>query len=318
MPRLNVGVTGASGFIGRELVQFLLAHAEVASLRVLYRNSLDENAVIADPLRCDICIGDLQSPSDCAVFCKDLDLIIHLAHCGTPLTSSGDLAGNAQLNLALALNLVSAIRDHGKGCHVVFASSGGTVYGKPAIGNAIPFREDDPCFPFSFYGVQKYAIEHFLRAAAECGWISCTVLRISNPYGVPLSIHRKQGIIGVAMQRAIQGLPIPIYGDLGNVRDYVHIEDVCRAFLAVLIPKPGFRIYNISSGIGVALADLFATMERVTGLPLRLEPVNTDNTSTQLVPWVVVDAARAAHELGWRARITLEEGIKRLYDHIRP
>jgi UDP-glucose 4-epimerase len=317
MGLLHVGITGASGFIGRELVPRLLSHPEIASIRVLFRNPLDEQVILSKPPLYDICIGDLHSPSDCASFCKGLDVIIHLAHSGTPLTSVRDLASNAHYNLVLSLNLIHAVHEEARGCHVIFASSGGTVYGKPASDTPLPFRENAPCAPFSFHGIQKLSVEHYLRVAAESGWLQCTILRITNPYGVPLPLHRKQGVIGIAMQRAVQGLPILIYGNLANVRDYIHIEDVIQAFILALRPTQPYQIYNISSGIGVSLVELFSAIERITGLSLVLQPIDTDNTSTQLVPWVVTDPGLAHQQLGWKAQMTLEEGIKKLYDRIK-
>ena len=137
------------------------------------------------------------------------------------------------------LTLIEALRATGNRAHVVFASSGGAVYGDAA--NRRPFREDDACRPQTSYGIQKLTAEHYLRMASEHGWLTATTLRVANPYGVLLPPERRQGFIGTAVAQIRAGDPVRVFGNPANVRDYVHIADVCRAFELALVAARAVR-----------------------------------------------------------------------------
>src|SRR5437667_5274302 len=141
--------------------------------------------------------GDLHQIADCADFVRGLDVVIHLAHTNTPLTSNKSLPSDAAANLVPTLNLIEAIRASGTCPHVIFASSGGGVYAPST--DRRPLREDDPCVPSTSYGIQKIAAELYFRMAAANGWLTASILRISNPYGALLPTQRTQGFIGVAV-----------------------------------------------------------------------------------------------------------------------
>ncbi len=316
MKKTKIGITGASGFIGEYLL-LALSQNENLWLRPLYRKAPFQQALAPNihPMT-----GDLNSPSVCAEFCRDLDIIIHLAHNGAPLSSVADLASNMLSNLVPSLNLIQAIHEEGKKPKVIFSSSGGAIYGLPdshTWDNPVPFTEKDLCNPQSFYGIQKHTIEQYLRLAAESGWLSAVILRISNPYGIPLPLDRKQGIIGIAIQQAFNGLKLPIYGSLDNVRDYIHLEDVARGIEAAFLCDSPHEIFNISSGKGYSLRSVLELVTEVTGLKVLKRIKDTDNMKHQLVPWVVTDPSKAHKQLGWTATINLESGIRKLYELVK-
>ena len=264
----------------------------------------------ADALpRVDWIQGDLVSPRDASSLVEDAEAVVHLAWTNTPLTSNAHLPSDASANLVPTLVLIEALRANGNRAHVIFASSGGAIYG-PAP-NRQPFREDDECRPQSSYGIQKLTAEHYLRMAAEHGWLTAMTLRMSNPYGVLLPPERRQGFIGTAVSQIRSGDAVSIFGNPENVRDYVHISDVCRAFELGLVPRTPFDVFNIGSGTGQSVVQILELIGEIQGdrVPVRPESVAA---ADELTSWVVLNVAKAREELGWSPSISLRDGLRDL------
>ena len=260
--------------------------------------------------------GDLSSAHDCAVLVDDADVIVHLAHTHTPLTSNRDLPSDATANLVPMLTLVQAIRERGTCPHVVFASSGGALY-EPSSGR-VPLAETARCSPTTSYGIQKLAGEHYLRMAAREKWLTATVLRIGNPYGVPLPPTRTQGLIGVAVSRLRDGLPVRIFGDPDNVRDYVHLNDLRHMIEAACTPLNDYGVYNVGSGRGTSVRGIVAALESISGRTLAVEYEPPTQDSARLPGWIVLDCGRAAEDYGWVPRVELEDGLRLLWENALP
>lgn len=304
-PRL-IGVTGASGFMGKYIARYLVATGRYR-LRALSRFAAEpENAREGIDWR----RGDLTSPHDCEAFVHDLGAIIHLAHTNTPLSSHRDWAVDAALNIVPTLNLIEALRKGGRRVDLVFASSGGAMYELRADRSA--FKESDPAHPNSPYGVAKLAIENYLRLAADQRWLRVAVLRIGNAYGTPLPPQRRQGLIGVAIHHVLRGEPVPVYGDSRNVRDWVHLEDVAEVVERCLEPRRPFDIFNVGSGRGASTDEVLDLIEKVVGHKVRRRRLADVEDADRLVSWAVLDITKAQRELGWRPRISLEDGIRKL------
>jgi UDP-glucose 4-epimerase len=306
---ISVGLTGATGFLGSYLRRRLPVLG-ACHLRALTRT------LAIEPEPESPCLtwmqGDLQQPADCAQFVRGLELVIHLAHTNTPFTSNRYLPGDAQANLLPTLNLIEAIRVAGTHPHVIFASSGGGIYAP--LPNRRPLREDDLCVPHTSYGIQKVAAELYLRLAAANGWLTVTCLRISNPYGLLLPTQREQGFIGVAVNRVLRGQPVRVFGDPDNVRDYVHLADVARAFALTTCRRLPYQTYNIGSGVGLSVRDILAVLESVLGRPVDVT-YESASVGAHLAPWNVLDIGRAKRELGWQPTTAFEDGLRALLQH---
>jgi UDP-glucose 4-epimerase len=302
---MRLAVTGASGFLGSVLTSHLAAagHEVVALTRTLPRHKGSEPAGV------EWVQGDLGSPHDTAEFVAGADTVVHLAWTNTPLTSNVHLPSDANANMIPTLTLLEALRESRSLPHIVFASSGGTVYGPACDGR--PFRESDACRPQSSYAIQKLAVEHYLRMASKHGWLTATVLRIGNPYGVLLPPERMQGFIGTAVSQLRAGAAIRVFGSPKNVRDYVHVDDLCPAFDGALLPTDPFDVFNIGSGTGHSVEDVVNLIEELEGeeVEVRYEhPAAADD----LPSWVVLDSGKARDRLGWSAAVTLRAGLDQL------
>ena len=190
---------------------------------------------------------------------------MHLAHTNTPLTSNRTSQATPPMNLVPTLNLIQAVRRLPRDCHVVFASSGGAIY-RGSIDGYLSRRL--AVEPTTSYGIQKLAAEHYLRLAAGEGWLSTSVLRIGNAYGALLPPERLQGFLGVAVAQLAAGNPIRVFGSTANVRDYVHLDDVCRVIELAVEQQPEFGLFNVGSGQGVSVADLIELLGSIVGLHL--------------------------------------------------
>lgn len=308
----TIGVTGASGFLGSSLLRMLEADPGVrvvALTRTLGPSQAEPSANI------EWRQVDLGSDDDCRVFVRDVDAIVHLAHTNTPLTSNRDLPSDASVNTDPTLTLLQAIREAGTRPRLVYASSGGALYRPSDDGS--PVDEESPLEPLTSYGILKLAFEQYLRMGAHEGWLTATVLRIGNPYGVLLPTERLQGFIGVAVHSLLDGRPVRVFGDLGNVRDYVHLDDVCRAFRNALDISSPFGLYNIGSGRGTSVREVLEILGRVTGSDVAIEREDIPGDAARLPRWIVLDSAKADREIGWRAEVELEDGIRVLWEAAR-
>ena len=305
----NIGITGASGLIGGRFLSLWTTENPDVQVRCLARHVAGhwEHPGV------EWMSGDLMNEADCAEFVEGLDAVVHFAQSNSPTISDRHWPSDLVANISPALNLLEALRRRrgGGACHFVFASSGGAVYGRePADG--VAFRETDHCLPLNPYGIQKLAVENYLRTACEQGWLRATVLRISNAYGALLAAERRQGLIGVAMARVLAGQAVKVFGALETIRDYVHVEDVARAFgkgLDILGKSENYRVFNIAAGRGHSVAEVLALIARATGREVRLEQSDFGKAALGLLPRVVLANAKAREELGWQPEIALEEGI---------
>ena len=302
---MATGITGSRGFIGSYLSRYVLDR-QCGPIRLLARNSADPHG----PAGASVFHGDLLSRSDCERFAEGLKLIYYLAHNNSPVDSDHDLPGDALANLVPLLNLLQVIQSLGTKPHIVYFSSGGAIYAPRQ--DRIPYREIDLRVPSSSYGIQKLAAEEYLRLAAHKGHVTATVLRVGNAYGTLLSQFRMQGLIGVAVNCAVHGLPVRIFGNPQNVRDYIHLEDISDIAVRAARPRQPFSVVNVGSGGGHTVLDVLHLIEAELGRPIE---IHSDPASGNwLTDWVVLDIAKAREEFGWSPAIDLRAGIRRMLD----
>lgn len=310
-----IGITGSAGFLGRNVLGGLTLPTGTR-VRCLVRHTAPRSG---QP-QIEWMPGDLMNEADCEEFVDGLDVVVHLAQSNSPATSDRHWPSDFASNVSPSLNLFEALRcrrGHGI-CHLVFASSGGAVYGRHKADHRA-LRETDECLPLSPYGIQKLAVEHYLRTACDQGWLRATVLRISNAYGCLLSAERRQGLIGVAMARLLAGESVRTFGPLSTVRDYIYIDDVARAFDSALAcddqlsKENNFRVFNIGSGVGHSVAEVLVLLGQVTGRDVPTETSRFGAAAISSVPAVVLDITKASKELGWAPRVGLRDGITAMY-----
>lgn len=231
------------------------------------------------------------------------DTVIHLASTSTPASADRDIAGDAQANVMSSLRLFDRCIAAGIK-RVLFISSGGTVYGIPAL---TPTPESAPTLPITAYGVAKLSIEKYLEVYRRLRGLDYRVLRISNVYGPFQTAAKQQGVVAAFLARALRGESLEIWGDGGVVRDYVYVEDVAEAVIAAMAHQGEQRVFNIGCGSGLSINEVIIAMEGLLGRDLDKRykegrPVD--------VPVNILDCDLARRELGWRAHTSFSDGLR--------
>jgi UDP-glucose 4-epimerase len=226
--------------------------------------------------------------------------VVHLAS-GTTPGSSAQMPELEQANLLLTRQLVNALQTQ-PDTHLVFFSSGGTVYGNPA---SLPVHEDAPLAPLSPHGAAKVVQENLCLSLRVQGH-TVSILRPSNAYGPGQRLRGGFGLVRTMLEHARQGTELHIWGDGENVRDYVYVEDLVDATLRLIQQPEVADTYNLGRGVGYSVNQVKAVVEEVTGHPVatRYEPARGVDVRA-----VVLNRTRAAALLAWRPSVELTEGV---------
>ncbi|PKO62521.1 MAG: epimerase [Betaproteobacteria bacterium HGW-Betaproteobacteria-18] len=237
--------------------------------------------------------------------------VIHLASATTP----GSSARQASLelgNLALTLRLLDLLRAQPQ-THLIFFSSGGTVYGNP---QRLPVTEDSPIAPLSNHGAGKAAQESFCQALRAQGH-AVTILRPSNAYGPGQTMKSGFGLVRTLLEHARLGTAMEIWGDGENVRDYIYIDDIVKATLRLIDQPQDSGTYNLGSGMGYSINQVKEVVEQVCGRTLHATYRPARGTDVRSV---VLDNTRLNTRLCWQPEIGLVDGVARTWEwaqHLR-
>lgn len=293
---MKVLLVGGNGFIGSHVQDLLLRRGH--SVRVL--DALPEKYRAALP-DVDYRVGSSADPSALSESLVGIDSVVYLASTTVPSTSNADVPWDIESNLIPLVATLDAMKRTGVE-HVVFLSSGGTVYG---VTDDTPVQETAPLDPICSYGVVKVASEKYLGMYRHLYGLRPLVLRPSNPFGPRQGHEGVQGFISTSLMRLRRGESIEIWGDGSVVRDYVYVEDLALA--AVLgIETSATGAINIGSSVGRSLSQVIATLFAVTGTTVRVEyhPGRAFD-----VPHLVLSIERAREVLDWTPTTPFEEGI---------
>ena len=176
-----------------------------------------------------------------------IDLVLHFLSSTVPITS-GNAIYDVQSNLIPTLKLLDIMNNAGVK-DILYMSSGGAIYGD--VLDKV-HQEDDAVYPKSSYGVVKLAIEKYLLTYSELYGFNTLILRLSNPYG-PYHYNLKQGIINVAIRKALTGERLQIWGSGEGIKDYIFVEDVCDIVMNLVEGGIHTGVYNVSSGSALSV-----------------------------------------------------------------
>jgi UDP-glucose 4-epimerase len=190
-----------------------------------------------------------------------------------------------------------------RGIRLLFASSGGTVYGRPS---RLPVKESDATSPVSYYGALMRSVEMFLNGTSPERHL---VLRLSNVYGPGQPERPGFGVVPHALHAARTGEVFTMIGDGSMARDYVYVDDVAAAFETAL-SRPGLAgVVNIGSGQRTTVADVVQLAQQVSGRTIRIE--HSSVVAPYHVPEIWLDISAAANDLGWVPTTGIGEGMAR-------
>jgi UDP-glucose 4-epimerase len=305
----RVLVTGGAGFIGSHLVNRLLKNgADVVVLDNLFSGKMNNIRDHLDAGTFHFVKGDIRDN----VFLKknvvDTDLAVHLAAVvSVPLSVKRPSLAH-EVNAAGTLNLLNACLECGAK-RVVFASSS-AVYGEP---EHLPIDENHPTRPISPLATSKLTAEQHCKVFHESYGLETVILRLFNVYGPRQSADDEGAVVARFMKRIRQNLPLIIYGDGKQTRDFVHVNDVVEAFILALTKgNAAGEVFNIGSGTSVTINALAETIR-----DLAKQNVQTIHQDTRLgdIRHSHAKIERAKKRLGYNPSISLREGLKPFIEH---
>ncbi len=250
-------------------------------------------------------VGDLGDPELLGSLAEHCGTVIHLASATTPGTSSRHPTKELE-NLTPSLRLLEAMQQW-PSTHLIFLSSGGTIYGNP---DTNPVTEETRTAPLSYYGAGKVAIESFLNAFSGTGHPT-TILRPSNIYGPGQMLRAGFGLIRTLLEHARNATTAEIWGDGESVRDYIYIDDVVEACIRFAGLPQDSESYNLGSGIGYSINQVLAHIESVCNLRIQ---VNYRPTRQADVRKVVLDSSHLKRRLDWQPQTNLIEGLRHTWN----
>ncbi|MDE2683475.1 MAG: NAD-dependent epimerase/dehydratase family protein [Chloroflexota bacterium] len=302
----KVLVTGGAGFIGSHLVNGLLDNGysvtvvddlSSGQLRNLDHRATFYHAPVNDPRISQIV--QREGP----------EIIFHLAAQSSVRQSTLDPVADADSNVLGTIRLLSVAAAEGVD-KIVFSSTGGAIYGNP---DTIPCDEDTPVNPLTPYALSKYVSELYLELFNRTYGLQYTILRYANVYGPGQDPNGEAGVIAIFAGMMLRGRSPSIYGDGLQERDFVYVSDVVEANLAAAYRGDG-RTYNIGTGEPVTINRIHSLLQEFT--EFRQEPVYRPRRAGEVLQ-IALDPGRAAKELGWEPRVSLEEGLRRSVDYVR-
>ncbi|MGI5223899.1 NAD-dependent epimerase/dehydratase family protein [Actinoallomurus sp. CA-142502] len=299
---MRILVTGGAGFIGSHVTDAFAADGdEVAVLDDLSHGR--PGRVDPSVTAFNAAITDADALTEAVEQAKP-QVICHLAAQIDVRVSVDAPAADAAVNVVGTVNLLEAAR--AVGARVLFASTGGAIYGG---GVPVPTSEDERPAPEAPYGTAKYCAEQYLALYNRLHGTTHAALRLANVYGPRQDPTGEAGVVGIFCGRALRGERPTVYGDGQQTRDYVYVGDVAAAFLAAARTEtPG--VWNIGTGRETSVLDLIDVVGQAAGRTLEPEfrPARPGEVLRS-----ALDSARVRADLGWSARTTLADGVREVY-----
>ncbi len=256
---MNILLLGGFGFIGTNILKF------VESLNADYRmivfdrfpNHLDNikfsrvDKVYAGDFSDEYLLNKIFTENH-------IDVVLHSLSASVP-SSSVDNIFDLKFNVIPTITLLNVMKAHDVK-NIVFISSGGAVYGDNTVGRD-GHSEEDVLFPKSAYGVSKLVIEKYLYLYSTLYDFKVLITRLSNPYG-PYHYSQKQGVVNIALEKAMRGEKLEIWGDGNGKKDYIFITDFCKILFSLIIKSTyQYEVLNIGSGELLSVNEIAETIK---------------------------------------------------------
>jgi UDP-glucose 4-epimerase len=280
-------VTGGAGFIGSNLVDALVARGDEVTIVDSFASGKRQNLNAAATLL----EHDIREP-----FSVEADVIFHLAAQADVQTSMKRPEYDAAVNVVGTVNVLQSA----PAAQMIFASSGGAGYGECSE----PADEDTPFLPESPYGIAKKCGEEYLAGWNRIHGTKHVALRLGNVYGPRQDAGLEGGVVAIFLERFARGEETLIFGDGAQSRDFVYVDDIVSALLAVT--GQGGGPFNVGTGTAITVSELHRACAAVAGVASapRHEAARLGDIQRS-----VLNAALIERERGWRARVSLEDGL---------
>lgn len=303
MKKERIVITGGNGFIGSNLVSALLERGSFEILVIDHKQFNDE--------KIKTFVGNFSNKEFISKIINEGDIIIHLACTTVTHTAENNRQKDVEDNVIGAINLLDVCVEK-KIKKIIFASSGGTVYGKVDYEHAS--KETDCIRPVSAYGIMKATIENYIKLYNKLYNLSYVIMRISNPYPRLQFAKSKPGVIDIFLDAFINGKEINIFGDGKSERDYIFIDDLTRFIVSVIEKESLNKTFNVGCGKSTSINTLLKIIEDITGKKTKINYVGNKNFEVEKVS---LDISKAKRELKWEPEYTIERGIAKGFSQLK-
>ncbi len=299
-------VTGGAGFIGSALVEALLARGDdVAVVDDLSRGRRDQV-----PATVALHTVDITTPALRAVLLHERpEVVFHQAAQIDVRRSVREPLFDTQINVLGTVNLLQCCVEAGVR-RVVFASSGGAIYGDTEV---VPTPEEHPAAPASVYGAAKLCGEAYGNLYSQLHGLEFVPLRYANVYGPRQDPHGEAGVVAIFAERLLRGEQCVVNGDGRQTRDYVFVDDVVRANLLAAETRE-LHAFNVGTGVETEVNEVFALLARACEVTAAAEHAAAKPGEQARS---CLEIGSAATGLGWTAQVPLTEGLGRTVEFFR-
>lgn len=299
-------VTGGAGFIGSHLVDKLME----LGAKVIVLDDLSTGKLTHLPRGVNFHHGSITESTVEEIFHKEKpNVVFHMAAQISTSSSVRDPVQDAQTNILGTLRLLDAARHHGIE-KFIYSSTGGALYGDPEEN---PCTEDQPIRPLSPYGISKLVGEQYLDLYHRIYRLNYTSLRYGNVYGPRQDPKGEAGVIAIFCMNMLKNSPPRIFGTGDQERDFIYVNDVVEANILAMEQRT-VGPYNIGTGISCSVNDIFSMLS--ANLKFRKAPIYSPNRMGD-VHQISLDATKALTEMGWRAKVDIQDGLSYTAEYFR-
>jgi UDP-glucose 4-epimerase len=310
-------VTGGAGFIGSTLVDRLIGAGHTVHVIDNFSSGSHANLAAAHEAGGDRLVVHQLDIRDAS--CADVlagiapEVVFHLAAQIDVRVSVTDPVLDADINVIGSLRVIEGAR-RGGARKVVFASSGGTIYGEPDA-SALPVDESHPQQPVSPYGVAKKVVSDYLHVYRTLHGLQYTSLALANVYGPRQDPHGEAGVVAIFCGRLLARQQCTIFGDGEQTRDFVFVGDVADAFVRAAASQAGDGlVINIGTGVETSVNELYNAIAEAAGIDA---PADHGEARAGELQRSALSSARAAEVLGWIPDTDLLTGASLTLDWFR-
>ena len=305
----KVLITGGLGFIGSNLaIRLIEAGAKVTLVDSLIP-TYGGNLFNIEPVkyRARVNISDVRDPHAMKYLVSGQDYLFNLAGQTSHLDSMEAPETDLNINVLAQLHILEACRHHNPDLRLVFASTR-QIYGKPL---QIPVDESHPLNPVDVNGINKLAGEQYHRLYYDVYGIRSSILRLTNTYGPRMRIKdARQTFLGIWIRRLLEGLPMQIFGDGNQVRDYNYVDDVVDALLITALSDNSYgQVYNLGSEEDLSLSKTAQIMTEIHDGSFEYVPFPSSRKSIDIGDYQG-SFEKIKSQLGWLPRTSFRDGMR--------
>ncbi len=304
---MKILVTGGAGFIGSNVVDLLIKEGHKV---VIVDNLVTGRYVNLNPEATFYQI-DIRSSNLSQIFEKEQpEVVNHHAAQMDVRRSVADPLYDADVNVKGSLNILECARKYGVR-QIIYASSGGTVYGEPQY---LPCDENHPIQPICQYGATKYMTEMYLYMYRYMYGLDYVIFRYPNVYGPRQDPKGEAGVIAIFTGLMSRNEPVTIHGDGLQERDFVYVQDVAEANHLALSLTSGGYVYNLGTGKPINVIQIFEALKEITGYSREaiFGPARLGETRR-----IYLDSTRFQEETGWRPQTSLANGLRKTVEYFK-